>query len=108
MSPSAVPSRHALNRPATNDSLTSAHGPEKAIPIKVHYAVEVRRRWWLLGLRKRVSREGQRILEMNRNLPLVNGEISPPMDPLDEVNGAERDGCEKALNSSVRSNGYGR
>ena len=36
--------------------------------------------------------------------PLVNGETSPPIDPLDDVNGAESDGCEKALNSSVRSN----
>ena len=48
------------------------------------------------------------MLEIDRNSPLVNGEISPPMDPLDEVNGAERDRCEKALNSSVQSNGYGR
>ena len=37
--------------------------------------------------------------------PLVNGEINPPTDPLDDVNGADRDGCaEKALKSSARSN----
>ena len=45
---------------------------------------------------------------MYQDSPLVNGEISPPIDPRDEVNAAERDGWENALNSSVRSSGYGR
>ena len=45
---------------------------------------------------------------MNQRSPLVKAEMSPPTDPLDEVNGAEREGCEKALKSSVRSNRYGR
>ena len=44
---------------------------------------------------------------MDQSSPLVNGESSPPIEALDEANGAERGGCEKALNSSVRSNRYG-
>lgn len=87
-----------------NDPPTWAHDPEKVNPMKVDSAVKIQRRWWLSGLRRRVSCERQRMFEVNLNSPLVNGEISPPIDPLDEVKGAERDGCEKALNSSVRSN----
>ena len=45
---------------------------------------------------------------MNQDSPLVKGETSPPIDPLDDANGAERDGCEKALKSSARFNRYGR
>ena len=84
-----------------NDPLTSAHVPEKENPMMVDSAVEIRRRWYLSGLRRRVSCERLGIAKMNRNSPLVIGEISPPIDPLDEVNGAERHGCVKALNSSV-------
>lgn len=84
-----------------NDPLMSAHGPEKANPMTVDSAVEIQRRWYLSDLPRRVSCERLRILDMNQNSPLVIGDISPPIDPLDEVNGAERHGCEKVLNSSV-------
>lgn len=86
-----------------NDPLMLARGPEKANPRKVRYEVEVQRRWRLSGLCRRVSYERQETLGMEPTSPLVNGEISPPIDALDEANGAERGGCENALNSSVRS-----
>ena len=76
-----------------NGSLKSARGPEKPNPRKVDSAREIRRRLCCSGLRRRVSRERSMIVELNQTSPLVSGEISPPMDPLDDVNGAEREGC---------------
>ena len=72
--------------------------------MKVDSAVEIHRRWWSSALRRAISCAHQETLGMIKRLPLVKGETSPPIDPLDEVNGAEREGCEKALKSSVRSN----
>lgn len=72
--------------------------------MKVDSAAGSRRHWWLLALRRTVSCEQWEISDMSQRLPLVKGEMSPPIDPLDEVKGAEREGCEKALKSSARSN----
>ena len=76
-----------------NGSLKSARGPEKPNPRKVDSARGIRRRLYYSGLQRRVSRERWTILELNQTSPLVSGETSPPIDPLDEVNGVEREGC---------------
>ena len=91
-----------------NGPPTLAHDLERSCPMKVDSAVETHRRWWSSALRRAISCAHWKALEMNQRSPLVKGEMSPPIDPLDEVNGAEREGCEKALKSSVRSNKYGR